>query len=55
MAIQTGALAVQLATGQKPIKMLDDPTPALEKHGIRAPARELYESLRRTSGSFRLR
>lgn len=55
MAIQTGALAVQLATGQKPIKMVDDPQTALEKHAIRAPARELYENLRRASGSFRFK
>jgi len=55
MAIQTGALAVQLATGQKPIKMIEDPATALEKFGVRAPARELYENLRRASGSFRLR
>lgn len=55
MAIQAGALAVQLATGQTPIKMIEDPATILEQKGIRAPARELYESLRRTSGSFRLR
>ncbi len=55
MAIQTGALAVQLATGQKPIKMIDDPSTILAEKGIRAPARELFENLRRASGSFRLK
>jgi len=55
MAIQTGALAVQLATGQKPVKMVEDPATPVAAHGIRAPARELYENLRRASGSFRLK
>lgn len=39
MAIQAGALTVQLATGQPPIKIIDDPVTALEAHNIHAPPR----------------
>lgn len=54
MAVQTGALAVQLATGQQPVKIIEDPLVALTQCRIRAPARDLYDSLRRASGRFRL-
>ncbi|MBI2392857.1 MAG: hypothetical protein HYV09_24950 [Deltaproteobacteria bacterium] len=54
MAVQTGALAVQLATGQQPVKIIDDPLEALAQCRIRAPARDLYDSLRRASGRFKL-
>jgi hypothetical protein len=40
MAIQAGALAVQLATGQPPIRIIDDPSSALEAHNIHAPPRD---------------
>lgn len=46
MAIQTGALAVQLATGQPPIKVVDDPATPMAAHGIKAPARDLLARLR---------
>lgn len=39
MAIQTGALAVQLATGQPPIRVIDDPAVPLAAHNIKAPPR----------------
>ena len=40
MAIQTGALTVQLSTGQPPIRLIDDPATALEAHNIHAPPRD---------------
>ena len=39
MTIQAGALAVQLATGQPPIRVIDDPAVPLALHNIRAPSR----------------
>ena len=49
MAIQAGALAVQLATGQPPIRVIDDPAVPLETHGIRAPTRDSVRNLRRAN------
>jgi hypothetical protein len=46
MTIQTAALTVQLATGQPPIRVIDDPATPLAAHGIHAPARDLFARLR---------
>ena len=48
MAIQTGALTIQLATGQPPIKVIDDPATPLVTHGIRPPGRDLFARLQRS-------
>lgn len=46
MTIQAGALAVQLATGQPPIKVIDDPAVPLAAHGIHAPPRDSWRRIR---------
>jgi hypothetical protein len=45
MMIQTAALALQLATGQPPTRVVADPAAALAAHGIRGPSRAEYERL----------
>lgn len=46
MAIQTSALAVQLATGQPPIQVIEDPVVALTAYGILPPPADTFLRMR---------